>query len=87
MDIRLDKSYGVNGKKVQPIQKIHRTTKTENRREENKHDQDLEKGKAQKTFQEYLQEKAKEGNKKTGIDTITISQKGRESLSNEHGER
>jgi len=87
MDIRLDKSYGVNGKKVQPIQKIHRTTKTENRREENKHDQDLEKGKAQKTFQEYLQEKAKETNKQPITTTITISQKGRKSLGDEHDGR
>lgn len=92
MGLSINKLYSENGKRIQPIREIHKTTKTENRREDNKHDQDYEKRKSQKTFQQYLKEKAQEGNKQPNHkqtvrkDTVTISKEGRNYMA-EHGSR
>lgn len=93
MGLSIEQLYKRNGKRIEPIRGTHKTTKTENRREDNKHDQDYEKRKSQKAFQQYLKEKAQEGNKQPNHkqavrkDTVTISKEGRNYIADGHGAR
>lgn len=76
IDPRIIGERGKNQNRVQPIKGTHKTNQSKN-------DNAPSKGKKQKEFQKMLQQKAKERdkqpNKKTQprIDTMTISQEGR----------